>query len=280
MSADRVGQAGHVTRRRLLAGAAAALGLSLLPGHGRADLVQLLPQIKPSIVAVGTYQRTRSPAFRFMGTGFVVGDGRLVVTNAHVVPDKLAGEQMETLVVVSPGSEQSGQVREVVRLGSDRAHDLAVLRVQGGGAMPALTLAGVEHVHEGQAIAFTGFPIGGVLGMTPVTHRGIVSAITPIGIPQANSRDLNPVLLRRLAGEVPRVYQLDATAYPGNSGSPVFNPESGQVIGVINMVFVKSTKESVLSAPSGISYAIPVLHLHRLLAGLSQAPQPTEPDPR
>ena len=280
MSADRTGLPSCAARRRLLLAAGAALGLLGLPGRGQADLVQMLPQIKPSIVAVGTYQRTRSPAFRFMGTGFVVGDGRMVVTNAHVVPDKLADEQKEALVVVSPGNEQTGQVREVVRLGSDRAHDLAVLRVQGGSALPALALAGVEHVQEGQPVAFTGFPIGGVLGMTPVTHRGIVSAITPIGIPQANSRDLNPALLRRLAGEVPPIYQLDATAYPGNSGSPVFNPESGQVIGVINMVFVKSTKESVLSAPSGISYAIPVLHLHRLLAGLSQAPAPVSPDLR
>jgi len=104
--------------------------------------------------------------------------------------------------------------------------------------------------------------------MTPVTHRGIVSAITPIGIPQANSRDLDPALIRRLANDVFRVYQLDATAYPGNSGSPLYEPASGEVLGVMNMVFVKSTKENVLSDPSGISYAIPVEYLQRLLAEL------------
>ena len=244
----------------------------LLPGRAQADLVQLLPRIKPSIVAVGTYQRTRNPAFRFMGTGFVIGDGSLVVTNAHVVPDKLASEQMETLVVVLPGGEHNGQLREVLRLAGDRAHDLAVLRLKEGVLLPALKLAGSEHVQEGVPVAFTGFPIGGVLGMIPVTHRGIVAAITPIGIPQASARDLGSALLRRLAGEVPRVYQLDATAYPGNSGSPLFSTDSGEVIGVVNMVFVKSTKESVLSAPSGISYAIPVLYLHRLLAELSREP--------
>jgi S1-C subfamily serine protease len=102
--------------------------------------------------------------------------------------------------------------------------------------------------------------------MTPVTHRGIVSAITPIAIPQANSRDLNPALIRRLATDPFRVYQLDATAYPGNSGSPLYDPATGEVIGVLNMVFVKSTKEKVLSDPSGISYAIPVEYLHRLIA--------------
>ncbi|MFN4063813.1 MAG: trypsin-like peptidase domain-containing protein, partial [Parazoarcus communis] len=77
-----------------------------------------------------------------------------------------------------------------------------------------------------------------------------------------------PALIRRLSGEVFRVYQLDATAYPGNSGSPVFDPETGEVVGVINMVFVKGTKENILSDPSGISYAIPVEHLSNLLNGL------------
>ena len=95
-----------------------------------------------------------------------------------------------------------------------------------------------------------------------------MSAITPIGIPQANSRSLDPALIRRLANDVFRVYQLDATAYPGNSGSPLYDPASGEVLGVMNMVFVKSTKENVLSDPSGISYAIPVEYLQRLLADL------------
>jgi len=38
------------------------------------------------------------------------------------------------------------------------------------------------------------------------------------------------------------------------------------VIGVINKVFVKETKENVLSKPSGITYAIPVEHIKNLLA--------------
>ncbi len=255
-------------RRALLALLATGIAAAALPRTAVADLVRMLPQIKPSIVAVGTYQRTRSPAFRFLGTGFAVGDGRLVATNAHVVPESIASEQMEMLVVVSPGEEQTGKVHPVQRVASDRGHDIALLRLQGGGVLPPLPLATGEQVQEGQSVAFTGFPIGNVLGMTPVTHRGIVSAITPIGIPQANSRDLNPALVRRLSGEVFRVYQLDATSYPGNSGSPLFDPETGEVIGIMNMVFVKSTKESVLTDPSGISYAIPVEHLRKLLAGV------------
>ena len=253
-------------RRRFLA---SALAMSLLAGGlstAKADLVATVPRIKPSVVAVGTYQRTRSPAFQFRGTGFVVGNGLLVATNAHVLPERLDSDNMEALVIVVPGDGETGTVRPARVVASERSRDLAVVRLEGGPALPALRLGSNARVLEGQEIAFTGFPIGNVLSMTPITHRGIVSAITPIGIPQANSRNLNPALIRRLANDVFRVYQLDATAYPGNSGSPLYDPDSGEVLGVLNMVFVKSTKENVLADPSGISYAIPVEYLQRLLA--------------
>ena len=55
-------------------------------------------------------------------------------------------------------------------------------------------------------------------------------------------------------------------AYPGNSGGPLFDPRSGSVVGVINMVLVKSTRESALSQPSGITYAIPGRHVLELMA--------------
>lgn len=120
-------------------------------------------------------------------------------------------------------------------------------------------------MREGQEIAFTGFPIGSVLGFFPVSHRGIVSAIPPIVLPAANARGLNAQVIRRTQAGAFRIFQLDAVAYPGNSGSPVYDVESGEVIGVINMVFVKATRESALSQPSGITYAIPVNHLQSLL---------------
>ena len=46
----------------------------------------------------------------------------------------------------------------------------------------------------------------------------------------------------------------------------ITDSESGEVIGIINMVFVKGTKEAALSQPSGISFAIPVSHLAEMLS--------------
>lgn len=257
--------AGAAQRARCLL--IALLALCAL-GSARAELADTVPRIKASVVAIGTFQRTRNPAFQFRGTGFVVGDGRHIATNAHVLPESIATDRMEALVVLVPGADRKAVVRPVSTVATVRDHDLALLRFNEGGALPALKLAPGDTVREGQAVAFTGFPIGNVLGLSAVTHRGIVSAITPIGIPQARARDLKPALVRTLGAGVFRVYQLDATAYPGNSGSPLYDPDSGEVLGVLNMVFVKSKKENVLSDPSGISYAIPVEHLRGLLAGM------------
>ena len=210
---------------------------------------------------------TLRPAARpsnLLGTGFAVGDGTLVATNAHVVPDSLDAEGFERLIVfVGHGSNPSARTARVVA--TDPIHDLALLRVEGP-AIPPLALVEAHPVREGEAIAFTGFPIGAVLGLHPVTHQGIISALTPTAIPAPSSGHLSGRQIRALKDPY-IVYQLDATAYPGNSGSPVYLAESGAVVAVLNKVFVKQTKENVIKDPSAISYAIPIKYLSTLLRG-------------
>jgi hypothetical protein len=76
---------------------------------------------------------------------------------------------------------------------------------------------------------------------------------------------LNARVIQQIRSGSFDIYQLDATAYPGNSGGPLYEVGRGEVIGIINMVFVKENKESVLSKPSGISFAIPVRFLRELM---------------
>ncbi|MCG2577774.1 serine protease [Dechloromonas sp. XY25] len=231
--------------------------------NGNADLPNMIEKIKPAIVAIGTFHKTQSPPFSFRGTGFVIANGNKIATNAHVLPEAGPPEAPELAVLIR-SSTGEGSIRRAKLLSKDVDHDLAILYVDGP-PLPALSIGNSTGVREGQEIAFIGFPIGGVLGFSPVTHRGIISALTPIAIPGANSNQINEKLIKQIRKGTFNVFQLDATAYPGNSGSPVFNTESGEVIGVINMVFVKGTKEAVLSNPSGISYAIPANYLTELL---------------
>ena len=228
------------------------------------NAVNTIERVKGSVVAIGTFERTRVPAFQFRATGFAVGDGSLIATNAHALPAVLDSERREMLVIAIPAPGREPQVREARELAVDVGTDLAVLKINGP-PLPALKLGGLEGVREGQSVLFTGFPIGSVLGIIAATHRGMIAAITPIVIPPPVAANLDPRVLRRLTtGSFP-VLQLDATAYPGNSGSPVYDPESGEVLGIVNMVFVKGTKEAVLTQPSGITYAIPAKHLQALL---------------
>lgn len=228
-----------------------------------AQLPAVIDKIKPSIVAIGTYKKTQSPPFVFRGTGFVIGDGKQVVTNAHVLPD-LAVPDAPELAVLARSPQGELLIRRAGVLSRRNDRDLAVIQLEGP-PLPALKIGDSSNVREGLTIAFTGFPIGGALGFLPVTHRGIVSAITPIALPGANATQLNEKLIKQIKRGSFEVFQLDATAYPGNSGSPVFDAETGLVIGVINMVFIKGSKESALTAPSGITYAIPANSLEELI---------------
>lgn len=227
------------------------------------ELVRTIERIKPSIVGIGTVQKTRSPPINFLGTGFVLDDGLHVITNAHVVPEVLDIANKESYTVIT-GKGREPELRAATVAATDKDHDLVLLKISGE-ALPAMKLGDARKVREGQDLAFTGFPIGMILGFYPVTHRATVSSITPIILPAHNSRQLNARMINQLQKPAYSVFQLDGTAYPGNSGSPLYDPESGSVYGVINMVFVKGKKEAALSNPSGITYAIPATYIHELL---------------
>lgn len=231
------------------------------------SLPDVIDKIRGSIVGVGTAYPPRQPNIKgppssLNATGFVVGNGLQIITNAHVIPEKLDADNNQTLAVFSGrGSAIKAHPARVVKI--DEEHDLALLAIQGS-PLPALVLGDSVNVKEGQEVAFTGFPIGAVLGLYPVTHRGIVSVIVPMARPANTSRTLTAIQLKHMRNSF-MVFQLDATAYPGNSGSPVYEPQTGRVIGVINSVFIKESRESILQKPSGISYAIPSAHVHSLL---------------
>ncbi|MYM35029.1 trypsin-like serine protease [Duganella sp. FT94W] len=234
--------------------------LSLLAPAYAEELIQTIDDIKPSVVGIGSLQQARGPAVGFVGTGFVIGDGLTVVTAAHVVNDLVSSGQGGTIgVLVRSGGTAQFRAATVVAL--DREHDLARLRITKGAALPALRLGDSSKIREGKALAFTGFPLGMVLGLHHVTHRCIVSAITPLATPAIGERQLDSKTAHQLHKPGYAVFQLDGTAYPGSSGSPLFDPATGEVVGVVNMVFVKGVKESAISAPSGITYAIPVNYL-------------------
>lgn len=267
ISTSPVWVATAAARRTLLCGA--LLCGALMGGMSAQAQMSALPdtlaRVKPAVVIVGSYNPTAAPRFSLRGTGFVVGSGNWVVSNAHVLQAPGSAESLGQLVVQVRTGPETFQMRPARLLDKDVFHDLTLLQIEGP-PVQALPLGDSDRIKEGQELAFMGFPIGGALGFSSVTHRALVSSITQARLPSAQSGQLNERAIRGLREGNFLIFQLDATAYPGNSGGPLFDPASGEVVGVMNMVLLKGTRESALSQPSGISYAIPARHVRDMLA--------------
>lgn len=243
----------------------ALIWIGLLSPASAETAVELIARVKPSVVLVGSYGLLDSPRFGFSGTGFVVSDGRHVLTNAHVLPPLLPGRVDRTIAIQYWNADAGWTVRQASLKRADTARDLALLTIDGP-PLPPIKLA-ARDVAEGTDILLIGFPLGGALGFSHVSHRGMVSSRTAIAPQAVNAQTLQPRVLQQLRRGSFEVLQLDATAYPGNSGGPVFDLGSGEVVGVVSMVLVKGTREAALSAPSGISYAIKASDAAALLVG-------------
>ena len=244
--------------RAVLALLACGLGLPAL-----ADVADTVQQVKPGVVGVGTFMPTGRPPANLLGTGFAVLDGHYVVSCAHVFSKPLNSEKREMYAVFVGHGLQPISVRAAELVASDKVRDLALLKIAGD-PLPPLKLGDSDQVREGWQLYFTGYPIGSILGLNPSTHRAGLAAIIPIFTPVAAAAQLNAHAIKQAATPY-EVFELDAVAYPGNSGSPVWHPDTGEVLGVVNSVYVRGTRDAALTAPSGISYAIPAKYVQRLI---------------
>ena len=261
----RAGLLRSPTRRLTFFAFAASLVVASGVAGAQEGLADTVARLKPGIVAVGTFQKTRSPPFLFRGTGFAIGDGTLIATAAHVVAETLQVENRETMMVLAQGvGPRDPQAREAKAIAVDKVHDVALLRITGA-PLPTLSLGNSEGVRDGQAVAFTGFPLGTALGFHPVTHRGIVASLVPAVMPGANAGNLDGRVIQGIKAGPFNLIQLDATTYPGQSGSPLYDGTSGEVLGIVNMGFLKGTKDSAVGQPSGISFAVPIQYLQELV---------------
>lgn len=237
------------------------LAMLVSPRLAACELCPLIKEVKQSVVGIGLQTPLSSPSNSLQGTGFVVADGKYVITNYHVVSEPLDANIVQHRVVFS-GRGKRPNIHKTEIVDIDIAHDLALLKISE--QLPPMTLHSAQYKEDGTDVLITGFPIGAILGLYPATHRGMIAALSPDVIPASNSNQIDIATLSRLKSPFD-IYQLDITAFPGNSGSPVYDTDDGKVLAVVNKVFVSGTREAALSSPSGITYAIPVKHVRELL---------------
>jgi S1-C subfamily serine protease len=240
------------------------------PPGGLADTVE---RIRAAVVAIGTYNPANHPPMEFSASGFFVDDRGYLLTACHVIEAVEKRGGLRDLRVFMPTVDDRRGIPATV-VAREPRYDLALLKAEGD-AYPCLKLGDSTQVRAGQPIALMGFPFGFLLGLHPSTNAGIISCVCPIAEPAVSTKHLDAATLDALRHPFD-VFQLDATAYPGNSGGPVFDPRTGAALGIVNRAFISQTKEKVIA--SGISYAVPVHYARRLLEdALRNAPKTAPP---
>jgi 2-alkenal reductase len=199
--------------------------------------IRVFETVAPSVVQVVALQG-RGPAGgepAGSGTGFVWDAAGHVVTNHHVVEN---GSSFAVRFA-------SGEVRPAEVIGRAPNYDLAVLRLQRQGALPApVNVGSSADLKVGQ----TAYAIGNPFGLDQSLTSGVISALKR-RLPTSGGR------------EVADVIQTDAAINPGNSGGPLLD-SAGRLIGVNTAIFSPS------GTNAGIGFAIPVDVVNRVVPEL------------
>ena len=154
------------------------------------------------------------------GTGFIINENGLTVTNRHVVEGN-----NQVAVRLATGEEYQGIVTE-----RHPSLDLAYVEIDANRRFTPIAIGNSDNIRVGEDVIAIGFPLGRSLGLEPTVSVGIISA-------KRNNR-----------------LQTDASLNPGNSGGPLLDM-FGQVAGVV----VSRVETNKAGRPvTGIGFAIPI----------------------
>jgi serine protease Do len=168
-----------------------------------------------------------------LGSGFVIHEDGLVLTNEHVVRGASA-----VVVTLADGRDFDGEV-----VGTDEVNDLALIRLATNGAtLPVAPLGRSDDLLIGEWVVAIGNPFGQLLSNPePTVTAGVISGIGRNIVPGgADNR-----------GYYLGMIQTDASINPGNSGGPLVNAR-GEVIGVNSSIFTRG------GGSEGLGFAIPI----------------------
>lgn len=226
-----------------------------LPAVGFSKAAQ---KVMPAVVNVFTSSEVKpqahpfmdDPRFRFffgdqfednvpqqtssLGSGVIVSHDGYILTNHHVIE---SADQIE--VALSDGRTAKGHI-----VGSDPDTDLAVIKVDIGNNLPAITFAQSDQAHVGDIVLAVGNPFG--VGQT--VTMGIVSAL------KRNHLGLSTF---------ENFIQTDAAINPGNSGGALVDVEG-------NLVGINSAIYSPNGGSLGIGFAIPVSTAKKIMEQIIQ----------
>ena len=187
--------------------------------------------VAPSVVHVVGYMRSKNgkaEVERGVGTGVVIVDSGIILTNLHVVQ----GASRIT-ITFHDGLETTASVT-----GAQPENDLAVLQAHKvPDDLAAATLRSTQDLRAGDQVVAIGFPFG----IGPSASAGVVSGLDREFESPEGSRPLTNLI------------QFDAAANPGNSGGPLVTMD-GEVVGIVTAILNPTEARTFI----GIGFAVPI----------------------
>ncbi|MCC6862001.1 MAG: trypsin-like peptidase domain-containing protein [Bryobacterales bacterium] len=158
------------------------------------------------------------------GSGFLIDNQGRILTNNHVI----SGQAPQIQVTLADKSQYKARI-----LATDRANDLALIKIEPRKPLPFLRLGDSDHLQVGQKV----LAIGNPFGLSGTLTTGIISS-------------LGRTLADESGSELAEMIQTDAAINPGNSGGPLLDNQ-GSVIGINTAIYGPGGN-------IGIGFAMPV----------------------
>lgn len=231
-------------------------GKSYMIGSEENVITDVVQKALPSVVTIGIHKvTTTSSSLQFdpfnpfgglrqvpgqqqtiqqnIGSGFIISDDGLIITNKHVVSDTEADYQILT------NDKKKYEVKKIYR---DPLNDLAILKIDASN-LQSLSLGDSNQIKLGQLAIAIGTPLG---EFTNTVTAGIVSGLGR-GITAGSPYE-------GYVEKLDNVIQTDAAISPGNSGGPLLNSK-GEVIGV-NTAIAQQGQNLGFAIPANIVKSI------------------------
>jgi serine protease Do len=163
-----------------------------------------------------------------LGSGFIVDSKGYIITNFHVIEK---ADKIYVKLSTDPDSQDLGRPARVI--GTDKATDLAVIKIDTNTPLPTVKLGNSDATQVGDWVEAIGSPFA----LAQTVTAGIISA-------------KNRTIDQGAPGQFQHFIQTDAAINPGNSGGPLLDM-NGDVIGVNTAIYTQS------AGYQGIGFAMP-----------------------
>jgi serine protease Do len=212
---------------------------------------EIAEQAIPSVVLIRTEFELIDSAGQVMttearvGTGFIISDSGLVITNRHVIfdweykatPPGTTGRITKLEAILPHHRFEDAATAEVHKLGPDKSIDIAVLKINLQGAPAVRVEPEISHTNPGDEVVVIGYPLG--LDLLHWTKDTTADPSLSTGTVSRVGHDF---------------IQLNLRAYHGNSGGPVLN-RKGAVVGILT-ANLSNAQDIALCTPISAALAL------------------------